>query len=205
MGKPISNNNKRICIWLQHWECMGRSEHLPSMDQVLASIFSALESNRNCVAHIYQMIASLWMMTVLTYFTYGVGTRKRTYVKYTKGTWVLEGMMREWHEEIVFCHSQVTKVSGVPKVLLTFLFPSIRYLTQFYAHNGKWNCNSLAQPKALILDFMFLNQISSYDDEQFQPFLFQQRIVILVNKMKKKKSKITSSSDIEAVKCPCFQ
>lgn len=53
MGKPISNNNKRICIWLQHWECMERSEHLPSMDQVLASIFSALESNRNCVAHIY--------------------------------------------------------------------------------------------------------------------------------------------------------
>lgn len=49
------------------------------------------------------MIASLWMMTVLTYFTYGVGTRKRTYVKCTKGTWVLEGMMREWHEEIVFC------------------------------------------------------------------------------------------------------
>lgn len=36
-------------------------------------------------------------------FTHGVGTRERKYVKYTKGTWVLERVMREWREEIVFC------------------------------------------------------------------------------------------------------
>lgn len=36
------------------------------MGLVLASIFSAFDSNRKDVGHVYLMIASLWVMTVLT-------------------------------------------------------------------------------------------------------------------------------------------